>query len=557
MPRLNINPKKTALEAYSWVERRVQLEGFVKESALHPVPKSTASWWYVFGSAATALLVLQILTGILLALVYTPSASEAWQSLNYLNNHLVLGWFLRAMHGWGSDFMIAVVIVHMAQVFLFGAYKFPRELTWLLGVGLLFLTLGMGFTGQVLRYDQDAYWGLGIGASIASRVPVIGPYAVHALLGGPIIGGATLTRFFALHVFVIPGLLGAFAGLHVWLVLKLGINEWPMPGRIVRRSTYVHEYNELAHKDGIAFVPGAVWKDLFFSAAIYGAVALCAIVFGPFGPGGQPDPTIIQVAPKPDYFFLWIYSILSYLPDSLETPFLLIAPVIGIAVLVALPFVAGEGEKHWSRRPVAVLTLISLAISLAILNHLGTYEPWSPHMTAWSGDALPIQKVHAEMPLERQGAIVFQGKQCRNCHEVGGLGGQRGPALDDVATRLTYDQLVRQVLQGGGNMPAYGKNLSPAQTTALVAFLETMHPLGEPPARNAATPNGRPLATPDDTGDPLTGNKNGTNVSEAARPASPKPAPTPKPGNKAELAHKSAAGTTISMVNQPALAPAH
>ncbi|HEY0786615.1 MAG TPA: cytochrome b N-terminal domain-containing protein [Acidobacteriaceae bacterium] len=483
---------KAGRDSYNWVERRLQLEDFVKESAMHEVPRSTASWWYVFGSAATALLILQILTGIMLALVYTPSAAEAWKSLNQLDNSLVLGWFLRAMHGWGSNFMIAVVIVHMAQVFLFGAYKFPRELTWVLGVGLLFMTLGMGFTGQVLRFDQDAYWGLGIGASITARVPFVGGYLVHALLGGPVIGGATLTRFFTLHVFVIPGLLMLFAGLHIWLVLKLGVNEWPMPGRIVRRSTYVQEYNELAHKHGIPFVPGAVWKDLFFSAAIYGAVALCAFLLGPIGPGGQPDPTIIQTAPKPDYFFLWIYSVLSYLPSDMETPFLLIAPPIAIAVLVGLPFVAGEGEKHWSRRPVAVLSLTTIAIALAVLTHLGTYEPWSPVMDAWSGAALPIKYVHAETPLERQGANVFQAKQCRNCHQVGGLGGQRGPGLDDVATRLTEDQLVRQVLQGGGNMPAYGKNLSPAQTTALVRFLETMHPMNEKQARDASLVVNRP-----------------------------------------------------------------
>ncbi len=559
--RFNFNATKSALNVYSWVERRVQLEGFVKESALHPVPKSTASWWYVFGSAATALLVLQILTGVMLALVYTPSAGEAWQSLNYLNNHLILGWFLRAMHGWGSNFMIAVVVMHMAQVFLFGAYKFPRELTWLLGVGLLFMTLGMAFTGQVLRYDQDAYWGLGIGASITSRVPIIGAWAVHALLGGPIIGGATLTRFFALHVFVIPSLMMGFSGLHVWLVLKLGINEWPMPGRIVRRSTYVHEYNQLAHKDGIAFVPGAVWKDLFFSAAIFGAVALCAVVFGPIGPSGQPDPTIIQTIPKPDYFFLWIYSILSYLPDSMETPFILIAPVIGIAVLVALPFVAGEGEKHWSRRPVAVLTLITLAISLAILNHLGTYEPWSPKMTAWSGALLPAKKIEAAMPLERGGAIVFQGKQCRNCHMVGGEGGQRGPALDAVATRLTYDQLVRQVLQGGGNMPAYGPQLSPSETTALVAFLETMHPENQPPARNPSLPNWNPMGTPtpDNTGAPLTGAGPGTVVTQV-QPA-PAAAPKKSSGSKTGATGRSASvkneAATIGMVASPALGPAH
>jgi len=280
-------------------------------------------------------------TGILLALIYVPSAGEAWSSLQALNHDVTLGWFIRALHGWGSNFMVAIVLIHMAQVFLFGAYKFPRELTWVLGVFLLLLTLGMAFTGQVLRFDQDAYWGLGIGASIASRVPFIGSTAVHMMLGGPIIAGATLSRFFAFHVFVIPGMLLAFACLHVWMVVKLGINEWPMPGRVVRRTTYLTEYHELTKKDGRPFVPGAVWKDAFFSAAILAAVAVCAAVFGPYGPGGQPDPTIIQTAPKPDFFFLWLYAVLSYLPPSLETPFLLIAPVLGIAGLVALPFYAG------------------------------------------------------------------------------------------------------------------------------------------------------------------------------------------------------------------------
>ena len=246
---------------YDWLERRIQLEGPVKDAVLHPVPRTTASWWYVFGSASLTLLVLQVATGICLALVYSPSAADAWQSLQVLNHQLPLGWFLRAMHGWGSDFMVAVVLIHMAQVFLFGSYKFPRELTWILGVFLLLMTLGMAFTGQVLRFDQDAYWGLGIGVAILGRVPLIGGQLVDILLGGPIIAGPTLTRFFALHVFVIPGLLLAFAGLHVWMVLKLGINEWPMPGRIVRRETYIREYNELTHKDGIPFVPGAVWKD--------------------------------------------------------------------------------------------------------------------------------------------------------------------------------------------------------------------------------------------------------------------------------------------------------
>ncbi|HEY3706769.1 MAG TPA: cytochrome b N-terminal domain-containing protein [Terracidiphilus sp.] len=470
---------------YDWLERRVQIEGPVKEAVLHPVPKSTASWWYVFGSASLTLLILQVVTGIMLGLVYAPSAAHAWDSLQILNHQLPLGWFLRAMHGWGSSFMVAVVLIHMAQVFLFGAYKFPRELTWIVGVFMLLMTLGMAFTGQVLRFDQDAYWGLGIGASIMGRVPLIGGQLVHIMLGGPIISGATLTRFFALHVFVIPGTLLALTGLHVWMVLKLGINEWPVPGRIVRRETYIEEYNELAHK-GIPFVPGAVWKDLFFSAAIILAVAVCAALFGPYGPKGYPDPTIINTVPKPDFFFLWIYSVLSFLPPEMETPFILTAPVVAILILVALPFVAGVGEKSWWRRPVAVFMVMFLAVCWGELTHLGTYTPWSPQMTAWSGAPVPANLLQNRTPLERKGAVVLQAKQCRNCHSMGGLGGMRGPALDDVATRLTEDQLYRQVLLGGGNMPAYGSALSPAETTALVKFLITLRPGYRPAAQDAS-----------------------------------------------------------------------
>jgi ubiquinol-cytochrome c reductase cytochrome b subunit len=469
-----------------WLDLRPQLGTPIRETVEHPVPRETASWFYVFGSAALTVFMFQLVTGILLALIYVPSAGEAWSSLQTLNHGISLGWFIRALHGWGSNFMIAIVLIHMVQVFLFGAYKFPRELTWIVGVFLLLVTLGMAFTGQVLRFDQDAYWGLGIGASIVSRVPVLGPWALNLMLGGPIIAGATLSRFFALHVFVIPGLLIAFVGLHLLMVLKLGINEWPMPGRIVRRATYLQEYHELTQKEGVPFVPNAVWKDILFSAFILLAIAACAVYFGPFGPSGQPDPTIIQTVPRPDYPFLWLYALLSLLPPSSETLILLIGPAIGLIVLLALPFVAGEGEKSWKRRPIAVLSVLLIAVALGTFTRLAQLAPWSPVMDAWSSEPIPSQYVHGRTALERQGALVFQAKQCHNCHSLDDRGGKRGPALDDVALRLTEDQLIRQVIQGGGNMPAYGKNLSPAQTTALVAFLKTLHPANRLPARNAS-----------------------------------------------------------------------
>ena len=469
-----------------WLDARLQLAASLRETTEHPVPRETASWFYVFGSAALVVFVMQIITGMLLAVIYVPSAGEAWNSLQTLNHSIAFGWYIRALHGWGSNFMVAIVLIHMVQVFLFGAFKYPRELTWMVGVFLLLMALGMAFSGQVLRFDGDAFWGLGIGASICSRIPIVGPWMVHLLLGGPIIAGATLSRFFALHVFVIPGMLIAFVGLHLLMVLKLGINEWPMPGRIVRKATYIKEYHELTHKDGIPFVPGAVWKDLFFGGCVLLTLAIVAAYFGPYGPSGRPDPTIIQTAPRPDYFFLWLYALLSLLPPKMETPALLIGPVIAILFLLLLPFIFGEGEKSWRRRPIAVLTILLVAVVFGTLTDLGGHVPWSPVMDAWSSDPIPHQFLQNRSALERQGALVFQLKQCHNCHSLGDEGGKRGPALDKVALLLTQDQLIRQVIQGGGNMPAYGKNLSPAEATALVAFLKTLHPTNQPPARDAS-----------------------------------------------------------------------
>ena len=469
-----------------WFDHRLQLGKPIQEVMAHPVPRNTASWAYVFGSASLTLMILQFVTGICLAFVYVPAADGAWNSLQILNHQQTLGWFIRALHGWGSNFMVALVLIHMVQVFLFGAFKYPRELTWIVGVFLLLMTLGMAFTGQVLRFDQDAYWGLGIGASVMGRMPLIGPQLVHLMLGGPIIAAETLSRFFAIHVFIIPGMLLAFVGVHVLMVLKLGVNEWPMPGRVVNRQTYLKEYHELTRKDGVPFFPDAFRKDLVFSGLMIISLVICAALVGPIGPKGQPDPTVVQAVPRPDFFFLFSFAALALLPAKLETPLLIVGPVIGIGLLIALPLISGTGERSWLRRPIAVITLLVILVALTALTHLGTYSPWSPVMDAWSSAPVPPKLLEGRSALERQGAVVFQGMQCRNCHRLGHEGGQRGPALDEVATRLTQDQLIRQVLQGRGNMPAYGKNLTPAETTALVAFLKTCHSPGQALAREAS-----------------------------------------------------------------------
>ena len=199
-----MNIKSRLKSVGTWLDHRLGFSDTLLPMMRHPVPKTIdgpLGWWYVFGSASMTLLALQIVTGIGLALVYVPAADQAYQSLLYLDYQQPLGWFLRALHYYAGSGMVVMVLVHMTQVFLHGSYKYPRELTWVVGVVLLLCTLGMFFTGQVLRWDPDAYWGLAVAGSMAGRVPVVGPLVVDLVLGGEIIGGGSLSRFFALHVF--------------------------------------------------------------------------------------------------------------------------------------------------------------------------------------------------------------------------------------------------------------------------------------------------------------------------------------------------------------------
>jgi ubiquinol-cytochrome c reductase cytochrome b subunit len=476
-----------------WFDVRLGFSDTLMPMMRHPVPREIEGplgWWYVFGSAAMTLFLIQILTGIGLALVYVPAADKAYESLLYLNYEQPLGWYLRALHYYAGSGMVVLLLVHMTQVFMHGAYKYPRELTWVLGVFLLLCTMGMFFSGQILRWDPDAYWGLAVAGSMAGRVPLIGPWIVHLLLGGEIIGGDSLSRFFALHVFVIPGALIAFLAVHLWLVLKCGVSAPPVAGQVVDPSTYDVTYHEEL-KRGVPFLGDAILKDVLFSSLVVIAVVAIAAIVGPKGPTGPPDPTLAGANPRPEWPFLWLFGLLSLSPPSIETFIMLVFPVIVIAILFLVPFISNRGERAPSRRPAAVLFVIVAYTALGALTYEGATAPWSPKMTAWSGDPVPEGFVRQRSPVELQGAVVFQYKNCRNCHALDGVGGRRGPDLSNVGTRMTANQLIDQVSNGtpgGGNMPAYGRQMSANEMTALVDFLVSLRREGQLPAGAADTP---------------------------------------------------------------------
>ena len=477
----------------NWLDARLGFRETLLPMMRHPIPKAVEGpmgWWYVFGSASLTFFIIQVVTGIGLALVYVPSADQAYQTLLYLDYDQPLGWFLRALHYYAGSGMVVMLLVHMTQVFLQGAYKYPRELTWVLGVLLLLCTMGMFFSGQILRWDPDAYWGLAVAGAMAGRVPVIGPWVVHLLLGGEIIGADSLSRFFTLHVFVIPAALMFFLAVHLWLVLRCGVSAPPVPGQSVDPATYDAEYHEEL-KTGVPFLGDALLKDILFSSLAVIAVVAIAAVLGPKGPTGPPDPTLGGANPRPEWPFLWLFALLSLSPPAAETFIILVFPMIVILVLFLVPFFSNRGERAPSRRPVAVLAVIVAYTALGALTYQGATAPWSPAMTAWSGDPIPENMVQQSAPVELQGALVFQYKNCRNCHALEGSGGRRGPDLTTVGTRMTRNQLIDQVSNGtpgGGNMPAFGKQMSPPEMTALVDFLVSLRP-SEQPAAGANDPS--------------------------------------------------------------------
>ncbi len=452
-----------------WLNDRTGLGDLIGPMAVHPVPPG-ARWKYVFGSAALAAFILQVVTGIALATSYVSSTGGAYQSLQYITDKAPLGAILRGMHYWGATAMVVMVGIHLLRVFLTGSFKFPREMNWISGVLLLGLTLALAFSGQILRWDQNAVWSLVVGAEQAGRVPLIGPWLAHFIMGGDVVGAYTLSRVFSVHVFVLPILLAAIVGLHLHLVLRNGVSEPPEAGCPVEPATYRSEYHDMLLKKGVPFWPEAAWRDSVFALVVTLAVLLLACVVGPAALDNPPDPSLINALPRPDWYFWWYFSLLALLPHSLEDYVMTLLPLLAGIILICVPLASNRGERHPARRPLAVGIVVFIIAVIAALTLAGWKENWSPRF-----DASPLTPkiVGASSGEVYEGAMVFNTKGCLYCHAIDGHGGKRGPDLTWVADRLTLDQMTLRILNGAYNMPVYGGILTSTETEDLLEFLKT------------------------------------------------------------------------------------
>lgn len=463
---------RVATSLWRWFDERLDLQGAYQVLAKHPVPAALGGrggWLYVLGAATLAAFVLQVVTGIALTTAYVPSTEGAYDSLRFITDEAFLGNLVRGSHYYGASVMVVLVTLHMARVFLTGSYKFPRELNWLSGVVLLALVLALAFTGQLLRWDEDAIGSVLVAAEQAGRLPLVGEPLARLMLAGETIGATTLSRFYALHVFVLPGVMFAVIGLHLYLILRHGISEPPRAGEPVDPKSYRDRYRRHVREQGRPYFPDALWRELAAALVVVALVFGLAAAFGAKPLTAPPDPTATDVNPRPDWYLLPLFALLAVIPPALEDYVIVLLPVAAGALLIGLPLLGNRGERSPTRRPWAPAAVAVVALSGVALLFTGFETPWAPDL-----DTQPLtrQELGVSSGPAFEGSRIFFLSGCQYCHAVQGKGGPRGPALTHVMSRLSRDEVTARILAAPEGMPSYAGSLTPAEIEALLAFLE-------------------------------------------------------------------------------------
>ena len=316
-----------------WLAERLHLEPLAAALRHKTVPQHRYSIWYYFGGMTLFLFAIQAGTGALLLLYYRPSAGEAYESVQFIMTRVPFGWLIRSIHAWSANLMVAGAFAHMFSVLFLKAYRRPREITWVSGAGLLFLTLAFGFTGYLLPWNELSYFATRVGTEVGGAVPVVGEFSVRLLRGGRDVTGATLTRFFGIHVAILPAITFAVLALHLWLIQAHGMSLPPSVERDAQAGERV---------SSIPFVPHFALRELFGWTTVLAFLAGLS-AFMPWELGKKAD--LFAPAPagiRPEWYFLWTFQTLKYMPArvlGINGELLAIAAFgLGAAALVALPF---------------------------------------------------------------------------------------------------------------------------------------------------------------------------------------------------------------------------
>lgn len=461
--------KKFFKNIWCWLDDRTGITEMVKPLINHPVPPNRL-WSYVFGSATLFVFVLQVITGVALSLLYQPSSSSAYQSLEFITNQAKFGNVLRGIHYYGASAMIILIGLHMMRTYITASYKFPREMNWVSGVVLLIFTIFMGFTGQLLRWDSSGVWSSVVAAQQLGRVPFVGTWLAHLLLGGNTIGAQSLSRFYSYHVFIAPAFIFIFIGLHLYLVFRNGISEPPKAGRLVDPKTYRGWYEKYLEEKSVPFWPNAAWRDVIFSSVIVIVIILLAIFLGAPALTGSPDPSAVLTSPTPDWYMVPFFALFALMPHKIESIAMMLGPLLTIFLLFSIPFISNRGERSPLKRPWAMFGVLCVFVFIISLLITGIKAPWSPDFKT---KPLPLSAIKSQHPDSTiaAGVSLFYAKGCQYCHKINKYGGDAGPNLTIVGNRLSQQELTIRIVNGSTNMPSYGGILSKDELNNLVVFL--------------------------------------------------------------------------------------
>jgi ubiquinol-cytochrome c reductase cytochrome b subunit len=470
----------------SWIDERWPLTSLLR-LGLEEEIVGGARYAYTLGSAIIFVFTIQAVTGVWQLFYYVPTTAEAYNSLNYLRTDVPFGWLIHGLHYWGANAMIVLLVLHMCRVFIWGAYKNPREITWLVGVVLFLLSLALMFTGACLPWDERGYWASQVGTSIASTVPIVGELVKQLMRGGDSMGQLTLSRFFVTHVAILPTLLVATILVHLIALRKFG-ESGPWDER------------ERGHTG--PFWPDQIFMDTIVSMFLFVIlVALC--VFSPPPFSGPADPLDFTYLPKPEWSFLFLYQALKYFKGPLEPVGTVGIPLVGVLMLILAPFIDRGEERSPLHRPVAMtIGLIVLAGTLT-LTVMGYYSHPGASAAHIASTTPPGEASTAPSPGAKQGAQLFASLGCGGCHTVNGVGGTLGPNLSNEGdmgrTRQWLEAQIRAPRSHDPQsiMPAFDK-LGDQQLNELIDYLLSLKRTNTP--EQGASPAGVPTTTASGSG---------------------------------------------------------
>jgi ubiquinol-cytochrome c reductase cytochrome b subunit len=445
---------------HNWLDHRTGIHTAARQFLYESIPASSG-WHQVFGSVAVFLFLTQAFTGALLAFNYAATPGDAYNSLRYILTELTGGRLIRGLHHWGASMMIVVVALHMAQVFLYGAYKKPREATWIVGVALLLLTLAYGLTGYLLPWDNRAYWGTVVATRIAGQAPLLGPYIQRLLGGGGAVGVVTFARFYGLHVLLLPPATLLLIAVHVYLVRKHGVAPAPGDEALPRQQFY----------------PRQVFKDtlaIFMVFAILFTMAVAVRV-----PLEQlADPTDASYTPRPEWYFLFLFQTLKLFTGPLEIVGSVVLPALAVLALVLVPFVDRGRMVKVTRRTAAFAFVALAAIGWTGLTAAAVMSTPREAPEVAVDYSAPTDWMQLS-PEEMAGVAYFREENCVSCHAIGTRGGTVGPDLTrstihkDAAWMILHFKRP-SAMRPGTSMPPI--QLSDAQLNSLAAYLLKLNP---------------------------------------------------------------------------------